>query len=271
MTDVEIDFRKSAQENANEYFKRAKFAKKKVESAKAQLEKTLEKMKAPAVTIEKPEYTISKRREKEWYEKFRWEITTEEFLVIGGRDADQNEAIYKNHIEPNDVVLHADIVGAPLCVIKSNGKKITEIAIKEASELAAAYSSGWKKGLGAVDVYWITPEQVSKTPETGEYLSKGGFVIRGKKNYTKKVEMKLAIGVKVGETASVIAGSVMAVRKQTKYFITIIPGSVNQFKLAGDVKNKLVEKASSEDRDTIRRIDITEIQIFIPAGEGSIV
>jgi len=269
MVDIEIDFRKSAQENANEYFKRAKMAKKKLESAKKQLEKTFDKIKEPQIIDH--QITIIKKREKEWYEKFRWETTSDGFLVIGGKDADQNEFIFSKHIEKDDVVLHADIVGAPLCVIKSNSKEITQIAIREAVELAAAYSSGWKKGLGAVDVYWIKPDQVSKTPQAGESLSKGGFIIRGTKNYTRKVELKLCVGIVMEDGLKLIAGSVMSVRKQAKYFVTIIPGDVNHFKLATDIKHKLIEKASTEDREIIRKLDINEIQSLIPGGEGSIV
>ncbi|MDD5416683.1 MAG: NFACT RNA binding domain-containing protein [Candidatus Aenigmarchaeota archaeon] len=270
MTDVEIDFRKNAQVNANEYFKKAKSSKKKLESAKFQLEKTLDKMKAPPAPVER-EYSIVKKREKQWYEKFRWEITSDGFLVIGGKDADQNEMIFSKYIEKNDIVLHADIVGAPLVVIKSEGKEITDLAKREAAELAAAYSSAWKKGLGAVDVYWITPEQVSKTPESGEYLSKGGFVIRGTKNYSKKVELKLSIGVKIEDGISLIAGSIMAVRKHSKYFVTIVPGDINHMKLATDVRHKLIEKASAEDKEMIKKLDINEIQGLIPGGEGCIV
>ncbi|MBU3896561.1 MAG: DUF814 domain-containing protein [Nanoarchaeota archaeon] len=269
MTEIEIDFRKSAQENANEYFKRAKMAKRKLESAKKQLEKTFNKIQEPQIIDH--HISIIKKREKAWYEKFRWEITSDEFLVIGGKDADQNEFIFSRHIEKNDIVLHADIIGAPLVVIKSEGKEITQIAIREAVELAAAYSSGWKKGLGAVDVYWINPDQVSKSPESGEHLAKGGFVIRGTKNYTRKVELKLCIGIVLDDTIKIIAGSVMSVRKQAKYFVTIIPGDVNHFKLATSIKHKLIEKASNEDREIIRKLDINEIQSLIPGGEGAIV
>ena len=31
--------------------------------------------------------------------------------------------------------------------------------------------------------YWVTPDQVSKTAPSGEYLTVGSFMIRGKKNF----------------------------------------------------------------------------------------
>lgn len=33
------------------------------------------------------------------------------------------------------------------------------------------------------NAYWVTGDQVSKTAPTGEYLTTGSFMIRGKKNF----------------------------------------------------------------------------------------
>ena len=57
--------------------------------------------------------------ERKWYEKFRWFESSDGFLVIGGRDATSNEIVVKKHVEPNDVVFHADVQGAPFFVIKN--------------------------------------------------------------------------------------------------------------------------------------------------------
>lgn len=38
----------------------------------------------------------------------------------------------------------------------------------------------WWRGAQA---WWVHPSQVSKTPQAGEYLTTGSFVIRGKKNF----------------------------------------------------------------------------------------
>jgi predicted ribosome quality control (RQC) complex YloA/Tae2 family protein len=201
MVEVEIDFRKTARQNAQKYFGEAKTAKHKLaaaEKALAETMKKLEEMKTGQLEIgQKPSALLKKKRARgKWYETYRWMLTTEGFLVIGGRDARQNDIIFAKRIEPTDIVLHADITGAPLTVVKSEGKQITPLAIREAAEFAAAYSSAWKAGLGGVDVYWIKPDQVSKTAPAGEFLAKGSFMIRGTKNYLKKMELKVSIGVK---------------------------------------------------------------------------
>lgn len=196
MVEVEIDIRKSIQENAEYYFERAKKAKAKIESSILALEDTKKKIKSiDKDTLKEKNKSakdlIPKKRVRgSWYTKFHWALTTENFLLVGGRSATQNEILFKKHMEPKDIVLHADIAGAPLTIIKSNGKEVSPLAIREAGEVAAAYSSAWKAGVGSIDVYWIKPEQVSQTAQSGEYLAKGSFMIRGNKNYLKKVELK---------------------------------------------------------------------------------
>lgn len=276
--DIEINFRKTPQENANRYFEESKWAKKKLGATKESLERTtkeieeLSKEEIPE-TEEKP---MKVKKRGKWYSKFHWMISTEGFIIVGGRNATQNELLFKKHVEPDDIVLHADIVGAPLTIIKAEGRKISPLAIREASEVAAAYSSAWKAGLPAVDVYWIKPEQVSKSAPAGEFLPKGAFMIRGTKNYLKKTELKLAIGVKIEKKddmkeAALISGNVQSVGRQTKYFVTVIPGALDENELAKQIKLKLVQKALPDDIRLIEEINTDDIKKRIPTGNGSIV
>ena len=43
--------------------------------------------------------TEKKNRKQEWYEKFHWFFSSEDFLCIGGKDATSNEIIIKKHTE----------------------------------------------------------------------------------------------------------------------------------------------------------------------------
>lgn len=278
MVEVEIDFRKSAQENAEKYFEDAKWAKEKLKASEEALEETMKKIESKEeieekTTVEKPK----KRKRGKWFESYRWMFTTEGFLVIAGRDARQNEIIFKKRLNPEDVVLHADVVGAPLTVIKFDGKSITPLASREAAEFAAAYSSAWKAGLAGIDVYWIKPDQVSKTPPAGQYLPKGAFMIRGTKNYFRKIELKISIGIKFEidkqgkQIAKVICGNVQSVNEHAKYFVTIIPGSIPQQELAKQIKIKILQKAFPEDKELIEQIPLEDIQRMIPAGNGNII
>ena len=97
---VTLAVAKSLEKNAEKYFEKAKKARKKVEGAKEAIEKTRKKMelvKKAAAKEQKEEEVKQKARarKKKWYEKFRWFITSDGFLVVGGRDATSNEIVIK--------------------------------------------------------------------------------------------------------------------------------------------------------------------------------
>jgi hypothetical protein len=279
MVEVEIDFRKTAQENAERYFEEAKHAARKIEASKAAITDTRKKMKEVKKEAAKKEKPVKprKRARGKWFEKFHWMLTSDGFLVVGGRDATQNEVLFKKHLQPEDIVLHADITGAPLTFVKAEGKAPTPQTIREASEFAVAYSTGWKRGLASVDVYWVRAEQVSKTAVSGEFLPKGSFMIRGTKNFMKNTELKVAIGV-VFETdnegkpfAKPICGAVQAVNNRAKYFVTLKPGSFSQQQAAEEIRKRLLLKAMPNDQPLIEEIDLGEFQRLVPAGHSNII
>jgi predicted ribosome quality control (RQC) complex YloA/Tae2 family protein len=276
--DIEVDFRISPIENAELYYTEAKLYKKKIESVKEKIDETnkliREAKKGGKKKEEVKKKPVKKRRRGKWYEKFRWSITSEGFLVIAGKDATQNEVIFKKYMSEEDIVLHADIHGAPLTVVKAEGREITPLAVREAAEIAAAYSKAWKMKLVAIDVYWVRPEQVSKNAPPGQYLPKGAFMIYGQKNYLRKIDLKLAIGVQIDEEkkeARVIAGSVQALSKHAKYFVTVFPGDLSQNETAKQVKLKILQKALPEDKPYIEAIPLEEFQKLLPPGESSVV
>ena len=273
--EVEIDFRKTPQKNAEKYFEESKKARKKLDAAERAIKETVKKMEEVELKEQKRAEKPKKKVRGKWFNKFHWCITSDDFLVIGGRDATQNEMIFKKHVEQGDIVLHADIQGAPLTVVKSEGKAVTPVALKEAGEIAAAYSSAWKHGLGSVDVYWVSPEQISKTAEAGEFLPKGSFMIRGRKTYLRKIPLRIAVGIRIerGEetTATVIAGGLESISKHARYFATIVPGSLEQGAAAQEVKKRLLYKAMPDDKPLIEAIELDEIRKNIPAGKSDVV
>ena len=194
-----IDLKKSLEENASNYFETAKKAKKKIEGVNktiAEFEKKRDKE-----VKNQDEYTsnITKLQDnkKYWFEKFKWFVTSEGYLVIGARDATTNEIIIKKHTEDGDLVFHTDMAGSPFVVIKKNSledvkklfgdiKQSSEIgdpSINEAASFCFAHSKAWKQGLSSAAVFYVSPEQVSKEAQAGESLGRGSFMIRGKTTY----------------------------------------------------------------------------------------
>lgn len=48
--------------------------------------------------------SIQQIRKPHWFEKFIWFISSENFLIVCGRDAQQNELLVKRHMDKGDVV-----------------------------------------------------------------------------------------------------------------------------------------------------------------------
>lgn len=248
------------------FYDESKNYRRKAEKAKEalrDLEQRLKELVEKAIRLELKSKAKLKRRE--WYEKYHWLITSNGFLVIGGRNIDQNESIVKKLLEPNDIFMHADIHGAPVVVVKTNGKTPTYKDLEEAAVIAGCYSKAWKQGLGYVEVYWVKGEQVSKSPPSGEYLPKGSFMVYGKRNYIR-VELQLAIGVEILKdgTPRLIAGPLNLIEKHTRYFAVLIPGDQDPSKIAKKLKEYWIRKAVEEEKPIIETLTIDDIRERIP-------
>ena len=245
-TSLTIDPKLSIPENAENYYEKAKKAKKKtkgaliaIENTKKQLEDIKSKKELAMENISIPKKRVKKNLK--WYEKLRWFITSDNTLVIGGRDAGTNEAIVKKYLDNNDIYLHADIHGATSTAIKLEGKSLNDTILKESGEFAASFSSAWSKGFTTQDVFWVHPEQVSKTPEAGEFLAKGSFVIRGNRNYIRSARVKIAIGIVDYEGKRIMAGPVEALEAHSENYVVLKPGYTKKEAIAKKILNKINE------------------------------
>ena len=245
-TSIIIDPKLSIPENAENYYEKSKKAKKKTKGALIAIENTkkqLEKIKAKK-EVAMENISIPKKREKKnlkWYEKLRWFITSDNTLVIGGRDAGTNEAVVKKYLDNNDIYLHADIHGASSTVIKLEGKSLNDTILKESGEFAASFSSAWPKGFTTQDVFWVHPDQVSKTPEAGEFLAKGSFVIRGNRNYIRSARVKIAIGIVDYEGKRIMAGPVESLEAHCENYVVLKPGYTKKEAIAKKILHKINE------------------------------
>jgi predicted ribosome quality control (RQC) complex YloA/Tae2 family protein len=260
--DVELDIRLSVPQNSQLYYDKAKKVSGKIKGALAAIEETKklsEKEEAPEIK-KKPE-----RPRQKWYEQFRWFISSDGFLVIGGRDSQSNEDIVKKYLEKRDIFFHAHVSGSPAVIIKTEGKEVTESTLIEAAQFTVSYSVIWKSGQVSGDCYWVLPEQVSKTSEHGEYVAKGAFMIRGKRNYYKDVMLGAALGIQLNEEKRLIGGPVSAIRNKAQFIIEVEPGEYNQ----NDLSKKIYRMLSGrfEDKNLIRTIASPDrIAMFLPPG-----
>ncbi|KAM7459005.1 hypothetical protein BLSTO_00224 [Blastocystis sp. subtype 1] len=159
------------------------------------------------VRVERTQQTeIARRRQKRWFEKFDWFVTSEDYLVLGGKSGDQNELLVKKYLRRGDVFMHADVYGAATVVIRNYMSvpagsdtiparcRISEVSLQQAAVFALCHSVSWDNNLIS-KVYWVFDHQVSKTAPDGELLPPGSFMIRGKKNYLAPYRLELGLGL----------------------------------------------------------------------------
>ncbi len=264
---VKLYLNKSLGENAELYYERAKKFRHKYEGALKAYEDTRKKLEEVEKLIEeemKEEVSVKKieRRKRRWFEKFRWFISSEGFLVLAGKDAGTNEILIKRHMDEGDVYCHADVYGAPHVVIKK-GKEASEETLKEACQFAVSMSKAWSRGLYSADAYWADPTQVTKQTPSGEYLGKGAFMVYGKRNWFHGLPLELAVGIIEYEGEKfVVCAPVEAMRAHSDRFIVIRPGRMKKGELVKRIR-KILEGWGYKVREE-------DLNAILPPGGGEI-
>lgn len=251
---IELDPKLTLEQNAAVYFERAKKARKKLEGARKALISSKEKRDARPAEKKETRVASAPVRKPEWYEKFRWFISSEGFLCIGGRDASTNEIIVKRHTESHDIVFHTDMAGSPFVVVKAEGGSPGEQTLAEAAIFTGCYSRAWKKGMTTIEVFYVNPDQVTKHAQPGEYLPKGAFMIRGQTNYLQP-RLEICIG-KISDGKIMIAPQ----------------SAIEEHCLEGFIVRQGGEKASDVAKQLAKRLEChpDEVLRLLPPGGVSL-
>jgi len=107
-------------------------------------------------------------------------------IVIGGKNAEQNEELVNAFIGKNVVILHTEMEGSPFCVIFNEGEADKQ-DVKEAAIFCARYSKDWRNNRNDVEVHIFSGKNVHKTEE----MKIGTFGVRKfRKIIIKKEEIK---------------------------------------------------------------------------------
>ena len=259
-----LNVRKSAQENAQSFFDEAKRLRGKMKGAVSgvrEVENKLAALEKKSLLIEKK--SPEKKRVKEWFEKFRWCFTRNGLLIVGGRDAHSNEALVKRHMEDNDWYFHADVHGAPHCILKCGKTKPTKDDFDDAASFAGMFSSVWKKGLLSVRVYAVKPSQVSKKAPTGESLGRGAFIIVGERKWFEP-SFKMGWGVQtLPEGFRVMCGPLACVKAHAQHVMELVVGE----KSKSDVSKSYQKWLSNQNPPIVVSVD--DLITSLPTGEFS--
>eukprot|EP01087_Luapelamoeba_hula_P012793 TRINITY_DN3609_c0_g1_i2.p1 TRINITY_DN3609_c0_g1~~TRINITY_DN3609_c0_g1_i2.p1 ORF type:complete len:1124 (+),score=235.87 TRINITY_DN3609_c0_g1_i2:56-3427(+) len=195
---IDVDIHLSAFGNAERYYhmkKRSEAKHQKTIEMAQHAMKQAERKAKQAMEEVKVKASIQQIRKTHWFEKFYWFISSENYVVLSGRDAQQNELLVKRYMRKGDIYVHADIHGASSCVVRNNdlSKPIPPLTLSQAGHMTVCRSNAWNAKV-VTSAWWVYDHQVSKTAPSGEYLSTGSFMIRGKKNYLPAAHLVMGFG-----------------------------------------------------------------------------
>lgn len=200
---VDIDLGQSAWANARGYYETRRVAATKQDktmqaSARA-LKSTEQKIKADLKKgLKQEKQLLTAVRKQMWFEKFIYFISSDGYLVLGGKDSQQNDLLYKRHLDIGDVYVSADLNGATSVIIKNNPATphapIPPSTLSQAGSLAVCTSTAWESK-AVMSAWWVDVKQISKTAPTGEYLQPGRFNIDGKKRFLPPAQLLLGFAI----------------------------------------------------------------------------
>jgi predicted ribosome quality control (RQC) complex YloA/Tae2 family protein len=247
-----------------------------IEEARSKLLAQIEKLRSQTAAIHK-KIVVQKQAAKEWYERYRWFITSDGLLAIGGRDASSNSALVRKHLTEDDIVFHAEVHGSPFFIVKNaaagaNKEGSIEQSLQQVAQATVAFSRAWKDGLSSADAYWVSPDQIKKGAPTGQFLPKGSFVIEGKRNYIKGVEVRLAIGLAdVDGRHALVCGPEPAIRARSLVYVVLLQGGMDPMTAAKKAKAELVRAAADETlAESIKRISLDDFVRTLPTGQSRV-
>ena len=254
-------------QNAQRHFASARKQKNKNKGAVDALKETVTRLKTAQKKETKAEATGKlnriKRSKRFWFETHRWSMISGGHLLVGGKDAKGNDSVVKRHLSVNDLYLHADIHGAPSCSLRSAqgfivdqqkpahipddipafrvADKLEDSALDddkllEAATMALCWSRAWAGGGAHGTVYSVKPAQVSKTANTGEFVGKGAFIVRGQRTWFKDLDVRLGIGIVAINGVPLLMGATPATIKNIcKRYAILSPGLTKKEQLANQI------------------------------------
>lgn len=200
---INVDLALSPWSNARLYYEQKRSAavkeQKTLQSSEKALKSTEKKISADLKKGLKQEKEVMRpQRKAMWFEKFVYFISSEGYLVLGGKDTQQSEILYKRYLKKGDIYIHADLHGAASVIVKNrpgmSESPMPPSTLSQAGTLAVATSSAWDSK-AVMSAWWVDATQVSKIAPTGDVLPSGSFVIRGHKNFLPPAQLILGFGI----------------------------------------------------------------------------
>jgi len=258
---IPLDYTEGIDSNASIIYQQSKDINERAKRAKEALDVSLDELAKKEAGLAKSKAAMANKvhpTKQFWFERYKWFIAPSGRLVIAGKDAHTNDNIVKKHLKEDDLYAHADLHGAPSTIIKK-GKDAPEEDLREACIYALAQSKGWVAALTDGSAYWVYTDQVSKTPQAGEFVPRGAFIIRGKRNYEYHLPMELAVGeITYENTRKVMCAPLESMKRLSEKYFVIHPGRGKAGKTAALMAKELM-------------VPEEEVSRILPPGDAEIV
>ena len=259
--EVELDYTLGVEGNADQLYRTSKEFRDKMEGAKNALKDTEVRLAKRVKEGEKQraaEKHVARKTKEFWFERYKWFVTSGGKLVLSGRDARSNDQLVKKHLKPTDRYAHADMHGAPSVVV-TDGENASEEEMEEVCAFALAHSKAWTAGASEGTAYWALPDQVSKMAQAGEFVPRGAFIIRGKRNYIHHLKLELAIAeVEYEGARKIMCAPPSAIHERSSRYVIIRPGKSDRSKASAQLSREF-------------EVPEEEISRILPPGDVEIV
>ncbi|KAI9334047.1 hypothetical protein BDR26DRAFT_937229 [Obelidium mucronatum] len=179
MCKIDLDIYLSAWANARRYYDSKKLAAVKAEKtihavskAMKQAEKKItQELKATKTAAP----TIKTIRTPFWFEKYLWFVSSENYLIVAGRDTLQSDTLLRKFMRKDDVVVSADVEGTPTVLVINSysaafnnaeakppgvtaASPIPPLTLHQAGTMAVAHSKAWESKI--ITSAWWPPVQL---------------------------------------------------------------------------------------------------------------
>ena len=281
MIKMDLDLTLSAQANIKKYFeikKKTQYKEERTKDKAHEAIKQAEDQARKALLKTRNEQKLKTTRKLNWFEKYDWFISSENYLIISGRDSQQNEEVVKTYLGKRDVYFHSEMAGSASWIIKNPSmEEVSQLTLNETATWAICHSKAWDLKV-VTSAFWVWGDQVSKTPQSGEYLVHGSFMIRGKKNFVNPMRLELGCTVMFKLDDDSVANHLNERRNRTKDPIDSL--QINREKKENeDTSNEKVEeimkkeeelmKADEEDSKIVNEIEEeNKVEVWVKSDKG---
>lgn len=187
--------------------------------------------------------------EFEEYKKYRWFYTSSGKLVVGGKNAEQNDDILTRmkKISKDYWVMHTSFPGSPFSIIICDPKKVSRSDLKETAIFTGCFSREWraKKQKAKIDIFKLS--QVHKNSK----MKEGTWGVLGSVSH-EEVSLKLILTRQKGVLRAVPESTV---KNKKDVILRLCPGNVDK----SDFITKLDVELGPKFRDE-------ELLSALPAG-----